>query len=302
MLDLRNLRHLVVLAKRLNYVRAAEELGITQPTLTRSIQVLERQLEVRLFDRDRGGVALTAQGRQVTERATLLLADATDIELQCRLGAAGESGRIRFGMAPMPARALLPAVLSDRLRDAPLVTNEVVVRDVEALWNMLIGGDIEFFVSPDIPLHDLAPIRVELLGRFPLSLILRSGHPLLQTAESHDRYPLLRSSWSGLPVPDEVQPLVLGQPNVIEDFGAVASATAATDAIWLSSAYAIQSEIAEGALIEFMRAERQIDVSVYSLARRSRTPLATLVTASLQRHVKELVRTGGAAPVSISGY
>lgn len=72
MLDLRKLRHVVVLARRLNYVRAADELGITQPTLTRSIQALERQLQVRLFDRDHGSVNLTPRGRSIAERAGLL--------------------------------------------------------------------------------------------------------------------------------------------------------------------------------------------------------------------------------------
>ena len=295
MLSLRNLRNLVVLARHLNYVRAAEELGVSQPTLTRSIQQLERQLELRLFDRDRGGVSLTPQGSLIADRASLLLADAADIERQSRMSAAGESGRIRFGMAPMPARALLPTILSERLREAPAVNSEVVVRDVEALWSMLTGGEIEFFVSPDLPSHDLAPIRVELLGRFPLSLIVRRGHPLLQPAAPHARFPLLRSSWAGLPVPEQVAPLVLGAPNVIEDFAALASATAATDALWLSSAYAIQAEIAEGTLVEYFRAPRMIDVSIYSLARRSRTPVAGRLYASLHRRVNELVQSGGKA-------
>lgn len=295
MLDLRNLRNLVVLAKRLNYVRAAGELGITQPTLTRSIQSLERKLGLRLFDRDRGGVSLTPQGRLIADRASFLLADAADLERHSRLSAEGQSGRIRFGMAPMPARALLPALLAERLDETPMVTNEVVVRDVEALWAMLIGGEIEFFVSPDIPLHDLSPVRVELLGRFPLSLILRSGHPLLQSPAPSMRFPLLRSSWSGMAVPEAVQQLVLGPPNVIEDFSALATATATTDAIWLSSAYAIQAEIMEGRLVEFFRSDRNIDVSIYSLARRFRTPLAGLLYASLHRLVRDLVHSGGKA-------
>src|ERR671910_795599 len=132
MLELRQLRHLVALARCLNYVRAADELCITQPTLSRSIQSLERKLGVRLFDRDRGGVALTPQGRSFAERATFLLTDADDLERESKLSAAGDSGRIRFGMVPMPARALLQPVLSERLNIAPAVTCEVVVRDVEA--------------------------------------------------------------------------------------------------------------------------------------------------------------------------
>lgn len=292
MLDLRSLRNLVVLARHLNYMRAAEELGITQPTLSRSIQALERRLGLRLFDRDRGGVSLTPHGRAISERAGFLLADAADLEQHSKLSAAGQGGKLRFGMTPMPARALLPAMLSERLREAPLVTNEVVVRDVDALWTMLTGGEIEFFVGSEAPPGDRSPLRAELLGRFPLSLIVRAGHPLLSPRAGEQRFPLVRSSWAGLSVPDQLQRHVLGTANIIEDFAALASATAMTDALWLSTAFAVQKEIREGGLVELFRAKERIDVAIYSLARRSQTPLARIASASLHGQVRDLVKSG----------
>lgn len=290
MLELRSLRHLVVLARRLNYVRAADELGITQPALSRSIQALEQHLDVKLFDRDRGGVNLTPQGRLIAERARFLLLDAEDIEHHSRMYAQGESGSIRFGMAPMPARALLQPVLSEQLNLMPAVTHEVVVRDVEELWGMLIVGDIEFFVCPDRPLHDLAQAQVEHLGEFPLSLIVRAGHPLLGDASPEERFPLLRSSWTGLSVPSEIEHRVLGKPNIVEDFSVLAGLTLSTDAIWLSSAHAIPDEIRDGSLVELFRARQQIDVGLYSLKRRSRSPLAVAMTTALRRCVEKLTR------------
>jgi DNA-binding transcriptional LysR family regulator len=289
MLDLRSLRHLVVLARHLNYVRAADELGVTQPTLSRSIQALERRLDVRLFDRDRGGVRLTSQGRVIAERAALLLIEADDLERDWRLGARGEGGRVRFGMAPMPARTLLSRTLSERLNVAPGVTHDVVVRDVEALWAMLIAGEIEFFVSPNPPVHDLSDADVEVLGEFPLSLIVRAGHPLLDDPASDRKFPLLRSSSTGVPAPEEIRRYVLGPPNVIEDFSALASITAATDALWLSSALAIDAELRDGSLRELFRAEQHIRIEMYSLKRRSRSPVAAAVAAALKGHVRQVL-------------
>lgn len=293
MLDLRSLRYLVVLARRLNYVRAADELGITQPTLTRAIQSLERRLQVRLFDRDRGGVSLTPQGRLIAERASFLLTDADDLENHSRLYGQGESGRIRFGMAPMPAHAMLRPILADRLASAPNVTNEVVVRDVEALWGMLVSGEIEFFISPDRPRHDLSQARVELLGTFPLSLVVRSGHPLLRGLVGDEQYPMIRSSWTGMSVPPEIEPFILGNPNVIEDFATLAGLAATTDAIWLSSAYAIQNEIAAGALVELSRAPQHVEVTLYSSKRRAKTPLAIAITAAFRQWIGGLPERAG---------
>lgn len=293
MLDLRKLRHLTVLARRLNYVRAADELGITQPTLTRSIQALERQLRVRLFDRDHGSVSLTPQGQSIVERASFLLTDADDLEQHSKMYGQGEGGRVSFGMAPMPARALLPRVLTDRLNVAPNVTNEVAVRDVEALWGMLVAGEIEFFVSPNPPLHDLSHARVEVLGRFPLSLLVRAGHPLLGGAPEGHQYPLLRSSWTGMSIPSEIQPRILGNPNLIEDFATLAELTASTDAIWLSSSHAMQDKIADGTLVELFRASQYIEVTLYSLKRRSRSPLAESIGTALRQRVLALAANAG---------
>jgi DNA-binding transcriptional LysR family regulator len=295
MIDLRSLRHLVVLARQLNYVRAADELGVTQPTLSRSIQALERQLGLRLFDRDRRGVNLTPQGRLVAERAAFLLVDAEDLERQAKLSAQGEHGRIRLGMAPMPARTLLTRALTDRLKLAPNVTHEVVVRDVEALWAMLVAGEIEFFVSPNPPIHHLGDVNVEVLGSFPFSLIVRAEHPLMLDPSTPERFPLLRSSWTGISVPREIERYVLGPPNVVEDFAVLAGVTAATNAVWLSSAYAIDEELRGGSLREFFRAEQQLNIVMYSLKRRSRSAIADAVAGAFREQVRSLTQNGAEA-------
>ena len=293
MIELRHLRNLAVLARRLNYARAAEELGITQPTLSRSIQALERQLGLRLFDRDRGGVSETPQGRAIIERAAFLLVDAEELERQAQLRAAGEAGRIRFGMAPMPARALLTPLLSERIAAAPEVANEVVVRDNEALWALLLAGEIEFFVSQDGLLHDTSQARVDLLGQFPISLIVRAGHPLLAAPDGDRRFPILRSSWAGLPLPPEIRDHVAGAPNVVEDFATLAGVTASTDAIWFSSAYAVARELAEGSLCELPQPTRQsVRVVMYTLARRAPSPLARALKKALREHIHQRLRDG----------
>ena len=292
MLDLRNLRNFLVLARHLNFLRAAEDLRITQPTLTRSIQSLERQLGVRLFDRNRGGVSLTAHGRAIVERASFLLTDAGELERHARLSGQGERGGIRFGMAPMPARVLLPGALGERLRQAPHVTNEVVVRDVEALWGMLVAGEIEFFVSPDRPLRDLSQAQVELLGRFPLSLIVRAGHPLTRGDPGDGRFPLVRSSWTGISVPTEIRDRILDLPNIVEDFGVLTELATTTDAVWLSSAYAVMVEIQAGRLVEIFRASQPVEVNLYAHRRRPRSALTHSMVAAFKERIERLQQDG----------
>src|SRR5690606_16073015 len=133
--------------------------------------------------------------------------------------------------------------------------------------------EIEFFVSQDGLLPDESQTRLEPLGHFPLSLIVRAGHPLLSDGDAAARYPILRSSWAGLPLPAEIAGHVQGKPNVVEDFGTLAAVTASTDAIWFSSAYAVTEELARGILCEldWLR-DREIRIVMYTLARRSLSP------------------------------
>lgn len=299
-IPLRSLTHLVTLAGRLNFARAAEDLGLSQSALSRSIQALEVQIGMRLFDRGRTGVTLTPQGRMAVERAAVLLADADDFERHMAASASAEAGHVRFGMAPMPARALLPAVISERLRVAPDVTNDVVVRDVDALWSLLVAGDIEFFVTNEGFQFHSPPPRLETLGHFPVGGIVRAGHPLLSGECPGMRFPVVRSSWTGVPVPPEIQARMRGVANVIEDFGALAAITAATDAIWFSSPYSAGEELRAGILCQLPGGapDATVRVVMCSLERRSQSPWALSLKQLLRQQIMMLAREEEAAGIS----
>lgn len=301
MLHLKSLAHLMALSRRLNYARAAEDLGISQSALTRSIQALEKQLGMRLFDRDRSGVALTPQGRLAVERSAVLLADAEDVERHLALAAGARAGRVRFGMAPLPASALLPPIISERIGIAPEVTHEVTVRDADALWELLVSGEIEFFVTNEGFDFDTLTPRIETLGHFPVGGIVRAGHPLLGDASVDAKFPVVRSSWTGLPLPSTIGDRMLGSPNVIEDFGALAKIAASSDAIWFSSPYAVPHELRSGVLCELPCIEddwpREVKIVMYTLERRSQSPWARSIKQSLRQQIKTLARARSA-----SGY
>lgn len=292
MLDLRNLRYAVTLARRLSFARAAEELGISQPALTRAIQMLEQRFDVRLFDRDRSGVRLTPQGQVMLDAAAVLLANADDVERQWDRTAKGQFGLVRFGMAPMPARALLPAALLERIDTAPGVINDVVVRNVEALWPLLTAGDIEFFVAAEGQVPDTVPVRAEVLGRFPRSLIVRAGHPLLDGARDETLFPVLISGGVRMPRSPELDDAGDGPRHVIEDFDTLVRLTAATDAIWHASAHAVENEIAQGLLaaLPWTRTDEpdSFRMIMYSLDRRTISTAAKSFARLFRGRIREL--------------
>jgi hypothetical protein len=74
--DLRKVRYFMAVARHGNFSRAAEDLHIAQPVLSRQIRALESELGAVLFVRGRGGAALTQAGTQLAADAEPLLADA----------------------------------------------------------------------------------------------------------------------------------------------------------------------------------------------------------------------------------
>lgn len=105
--DLRKLRYFLAVAEELHFGRAAERLHITQPVLSRQIRVLESELGVDVFMRDRRSTVLTPAGEQLVHDARPLLASAD--ALLRRVRTAGE-GVTRLTIGFMPGITLTPVV------------------------------------------------------------------------------------------------------------------------------------------------------------------------------------------------
>src|SRR3954469_22103177 len=97
LVELRLWRQFVAVAEELHFGRAARRLHMTQPPLTQAIAQLERVLQVRLFERSKRSVQLTAAGEALLPQARELLARARALPVQARAAAGGEVGRLRIG-------------------------------------------------------------------------------------------------------------------------------------------------------------------------------------------------------------
>ena len=109
--EIKHLRSFVTLAEELHFGRAAQRLSIVQPALSMQIKMLEEELGVRLFERNRHSVALTEVGTLFLPEARATLyqsAHAADVARAC---GRGEIGRVRFGFVSSVLPQLLPRLI-----------------------------------------------------------------------------------------------------------------------------------------------------------------------------------------------
>jgi LysR family hydrogen peroxide-inducible transcriptional activator len=118
-LSLKQLSYLVVLSETLNFTRAAARCFVTQSTLSAGIRELEQHLDVVLFERDRQSVRPTAVGRELADRARVLLGQTQDFVLAARSSGLPLQGTVTLGAIPTIAPFLLPPLLRRMRRELP---------------------------------------------------------------------------------------------------------------------------------------------------------------------------------------
>ncbi len=159
--EISQLRCFVTAAEELHFGRAAARLNMTQPPLSRQIQVLERLLGVSLFERTTRNVKLTPAGRVFLPEARRIVWLAESAALSARRVAQGDAGRIAIGFTAVSGYSFLPQIVAQaraRLPNVEFELREMVTgQQSEALMTGLIDVG---FVRPPVERHEFATVKV----------------------------------------------------------------------------------------------------------------------------------------------
>lgn len=199
-IDLKLLQYAVVLARHRHFGRAAAALNISQPTLSRNIATLEKQLGLRVFERSRRDVMATPAGDDVLKMADELVARADAMSNSLQLVRDGRGGRLRVAAGVyVHDIAVRPAAI-EMIKANPSVRLELLEREWTAALSMLMTDRVDFAVLDIAALRGVPSLRVEPLGKLEGVYYCRVGHPLLKKAslrpEDVRLYPFVFSSIS----------------------------------------------------------------------------------------------------------
>lgn len=175
-MDIDQLRYFLCVAEKQNFTRAAEEMAISQPALSRSIQKLEEELGQPVFERKPRSVSLTDAGILLQGRAQQVLSILEDTKAE--ITDDGQSGRIRVGAIPTIAPYFLPEVLGQFSREFPQATLIVQENTTDNLLKSCTQGEIDLAIlALPVPAKYL---EVEELFEEELLLVLPPDHALVK--------------------------------------------------------------------------------------------------------------------------
>ena len=170
------LRCFVTVAEELNFRRAAARLNMTQPPLSRQINLLEKAIGLTLLERGNRVVRITPAGEVFRTAAIEMLERAESAVLAARQAARGEAGAVTLGFVPSAALEFVPRIVVALRRDWPQVRFTPVEMMSYEITESLMSGGLDLGLTRTAGhTRDIESMRVV---REPFVLALPRGHPL----------------------------------------------------------------------------------------------------------------------------
>lgn len=152
----RHLQTFLAVRKHLNYTRAAEDVFLTQPAVSRQVRQLEEELGVRLFEQIGKSLYLTDAGKTLAAEAEKLLGAMERTAEAVRSHGSAERGSVRIGASTTPGFYLLPALLGRFHRRFPEVTLHYTVENSLKIEQKIIRNELDLgFVGARLTSEEL---------------------------------------------------------------------------------------------------------------------------------------------------
>jgi DNA-binding transcriptional LysR family regulator len=258
-LDPRRLIDLLGIAEHGSFTKAAAVRRISQPALSNSMALLEKELGVRVLERSRHGAALTDYGALLVRHAqalTSLLARAAD---EVQLKKQGLEGRLSIGASPLACVTLVPDTVAQIGRKSPHIVVQVFERSDDQLIHGLRTGEFDVVVSAAGSQADPPGVARERLMSDRAIVMVRRRHPLayrknIALKDLRDAQWVLPNTQTAMWRHIEALFAAENEPwpasyVTTDSMLALRSLITRTDSVTISSPHLVQLELAAGQLV-----------------------------------------------------
>lgn len=243
------LQQLVMVARMGSFSRAAIELNISQPALSRSIAAIEDRYGFQIFNRMGHGVQVTAAGAQVIAQAEPLLQSMRVFDSNLRLFGSGKVGRLQFGLAPLLASEILAKFAGEFFTPDTTARLRVMIRPGADLLDALRNDEIELFFFPESHIEPTSDIEVEPVGVILPACVVRSGHPLAGR-DGLTLADLTAFPWASSVDPPIADEMLSPARLICDNFHILRDAVLQSDLVCICSAAFVAQQLEEGSLCE----------------------------------------------------
>jgi DNA-binding transcriptional LysR family regulator len=176
-MDINGLTAFVTVARSGSFSRAAGQLYLTQPAVSKRVAALEEELGIRLLDRIGRRVTLTGAGRELLPRAEAVLLEVADIRRSVSNLSGRVSGALVMGTSHHIGLRRLPPVLRAYSRAFPEVQLDIRFMDSESACTSVEKGDLELAIVT-LPPQPSDKLETREIWADPLLFVVGLGHPL----------------------------------------------------------------------------------------------------------------------------
>lgn len=181
---LQQLRILKAIATEKNFTRASDLLYLSQPSLSKQIKTLEKNLDIQLIDRDNNKISLTENGKiflQYAERILALCEESCRVIIDLKNG---ERGNLTVGASQTIGTYLMPRVLALFAQNYPQIDLKVQVNSTRIIAKNIENREIDIaVVGGEIPEGLKKKLSIEYFVEDEFSLIVPKSHPFASKKE-----------------------------------------------------------------------------------------------------------------------
>jgi DNA-binding transcriptional LysR family regulator len=179
-MELRHVRAFLAVAEKRHFGRAAASLNLTQPALTLRIQVLERELELQLFQRNAREVRLTPSGEALLEHARALVHEEDRALREMKDHLAGIAGRLRISYLTLWDVGLPANIVAEFRRRFPAIKVDMTSGYSQLNVDRLLAGEVDFaFVG--VAIGERNGIAIRTLDRHEIVVVMSPTHQFAQS-------------------------------------------------------------------------------------------------------------------------
>jgi len=178
MFTVKQLRHAVALDRYRNFHRAAEAEGISQSAFSRSIRVLEDELEVRLFDRQGVGVTPTIYGEALLRRAETLFGETEELLREISLLKGLGAGKLEVAAGVYAAEMSAAQAMGALHEQHPNLYCRLQLSSWPQIAALVAARQVDLGVAEISTLHTTNELQIDPVGNHEFIFFTRHGHPL----------------------------------------------------------------------------------------------------------------------------